>query len=684
MSVQTAPPAPPDSDAQVPTTPEAQSHRGPFVLAVLVVFALAGALLKGTGTIRLARSDLTGFQNWLNDISDKLENARSSSSILAGLDKISDAMENVAVFCQDLISHPALPRPVPEIGWLGVLAIAVWIAYAMAGTKMAVLTGASFALFGMLGYWTESMETLIVTFMAVAICLVIGIPIGIWMGRSQRASSIITPVLDLLQTFPSFVYLLPITLFFSIGVAAAVIVTLIYALPPVIRISAHGIRSVSSETIEAMESLGTSRGQMLRKVQLPMAKRTIIVGVNQTIMAALSMATIAAFVDGPGLGKPVIKALESLDVGRAATAGLCIVIMAIMLDRVTTAASIRSEAIPSDRGRRVRWIVLGGGAVVAIVCTVLSRQYLNLANFPEDPDLGTPFGKAADSVSTWFSDNATTVTNGLKDAVTYGLLNPLQSLLSQSPWWLVVAMLLAVSLLIGGLRSLLTSIVCVGIILGVGLWQDSMVTLTMTLVATILTMVLALVFGVWMAQSRAVDLTIRPILDAAQVVPPFVYLVPALALFGATRFTAIVAAIVYAAPVAIKLVCDAIRDVSPTVIEAARSAGSSRWQIITKVQLPMARKGIALATNQGMLYVFAMVVIGGLVGAGALGYLVVAGFSQVELYGKGLAAGIAIVALAIMLDRMAQGMSARRVRTGNTSGKKWPAMSQFLGRADNR
>ena len=657
-TVTSAPPAQ-NKEQAPPPAPEQQSHRGRAVAIVLAVFVVLSFPFRDVATLPLARSDLTDFQNWLGDLSDKLENAQSSSAILQGLDKISNALENIAVFLQELISQPSFPRPVPDIGWLGVLAIAVWIALAVAGWRMAVLTGVSFALFGMLGYWADSMDTLIVTFIAVAICLIIGIPIGIWMGRSKRATAVITPILDGLQTLPSFVYLLPITLFFSIGVAAAVIVTLIYAMPPVIRISAHGIRSVSSETIEAMQSLGTSRGQMLRKVQLPMAKRTIIVGVNQTIMAALSMATIAAFVDGPGLGKPVIKALESLDVGGAATAGMCIVIMAIMLDRVTTAASVRSEAIPTEHGRRNRWILLGATGVIAGVCVWASHQYLNLAEFPKDPDLGTPFSKAADNVSNFFTDNAAGATNAIKDALTYGLINPLQTLLADSPWWLVSVMLLALSLLFGGIRSFLTSIVCIAVVLGVGLWQDAMITLTMTLVATILTMILALVFGVWMAQSRAVDLVVRPTLDAAQVVPPFVYLVPALALFGATRFTAIIAAVVYAAPVAIKLVCDAIRAVSPTVVEAAQSAGSSRWQLITKVQLPMARKGIALATNQGMLYVFAMVVIGGLVGAGALGYLVVAGFSQTELFGKGLAAGIAIVALAIMLDRMAQGTSDR-------------------------
>ena len=405
MTTATAAP-PPSKEQAPPPAPEQQSYRGRTIAVVLAVFVVLSFPFRDVATRQLARSDLTDFQNWLGDLSDKLENARNSSAILQGLDKVSNALEKIAVFFQDLISQPAFPRPVPDIGWLGVLAIAVWIALAIAGWRMAVLTGVSFALFGMLGYWADSMDTLIVTFMAVAICLIVGIPIGIWMGRSKRATAVITPILDGLQTLPSFVYLLPITLFFSIGVAAAVIVTLIYAMPPVIRISAHGIRTVSSETIEAMESLGTSRWQMLRKVQLPMAKRTIIVGVNQTIMAALSMVTIAAFVDGPGLGGPVIKALESLDVGRAATAGLCIVIMAIMLDRVTTAASERSEAIPSEHGRRNRWIVLGASGVAAIVCVWASRQYLNLAEFPKDPDLGTPFAKATDNVSNFFTDNA--------------------------------------------------------------------------------------------------------------------------------------------------------------------------------------------------------------------------------------------------------------------------------------
>jgi glycine betaine/proline transport system permease protein len=186
-----------------------------------------------------------------------------------------------------------------------------------------------------------------------------------------------------------------------------------------------------------------------------------------------------------------------------------------------------------------------------------------------------------------------------------------------------------------------------------------MVTLSMTLIATLIVMVLAVVLGVAMGRNRRADMSIRPILDAFQVIPPFVYLVPALALFQPTRFTAIIAAVAYAFPIATKLVADGIRGVPPTTVEAARSTGSTTWQMISKVQLPMAREALVLATNQGLLYVLSMVVIGGMVGGGSLGYIVVSGFSQDQLFGKGLAAGIAIAALGIMLDRIARYAAAR-------------------------
>jgi glycine betaine/proline transport system permease protein len=274
-------------------------------------------------------------------------------------------------------------------------------------------------------------------------------------------------------------------------------------------------------------------------------------------------------------------------------------------------------------------------------------------------NLGTRLGNGLNKVTNAVVDHIDTVTSAFKNAVTYGLLNPLQTLLADSPWWLMAAVLLALAFVMGGWRPLAFTAVCEAVILGMGVWHDSMITLTTTIVATVLVMVVAVALGVWMGRSRGVDTVVRPFLDALQTLPPFVYLVPALALFASSRFTAIVAAFAYALPLATKLVADGIRGVAATTVEAAEASGSTRWQMIAKVQLPMARSALVLATNQGLLYVLSMVVIGGMVGAGSLGYIVVSGFSQGQLFGKGLAAGIAITALGVMLDRITRYTAAR-------------------------
>jgi glycine betaine/proline transport system permease protein len=381
------------------------------------------------------------------------------------------------------------------------------------------------------------------------------------------------------------------------------------------------------------------------------------------------MVTIAALIDAPGLGKVVMQALESLDVGTAFNAGLAIVVMAIVLDRVTTAAGDRTEDA-KRRGNRFqklrRPLLLAGGVAVA-ACAYVSYTYVWAAEFPGSGGIGGSIAKAADSVTTWAQNDLSGVTNGIKNSVTTALLNPFQTLLTESPWWLVGAVLVALGAVLGGWRAGVTAAVCVGLLFGTGVWSDSMATLASTVLATLIVVLLGIVVGVWMGRSTVADRLIRPVLDAGQTMPSFVYLVPFLALFAASRFTAIVAAVVYAAPVTIKIIADGIRAVPETTVEAATAAGSDTWQIVTKVQLPMSRSALTLATNQGLIYVLSMVVVGGLVGAGALGYDVVAGFSQGDLYGKGLAAGLAIVLLGVMFDRITQ---AAARRSGNVSGRQ--------------
>lgn len=631
-----------------------------WALIVVGVWIVVYAITKGTDTLALAGREHTDLHESLTGFRDDVLASRDTNPVIQFTYNLGQSFVDLVDWCQRMISVPDLPRPVPQIGWLGVTAIATWIGLAVAGWRMAILVGASFLSFGLFGYWSDSMDLLIVTFIAVGVSILIGMPFAIWLGTTRRpwVVSSINTVLDFLQTMPTFVYLLPVVLFFGIGASAAVVCTVLYAFPPIVRIAGHGIRNVSATTIEATNASGQTASQRLRKVQLPMARKTIVVGINQSIMAALSMATIAAFVDGPGLGQPVLAALTRIDVGGAFVPGMLIVVMAVMLDRTTTAASEASEK--AARGQidlRLRRIVLAVTGVGALVAVYLSRTYISLAEFPET-SWGPNLADWVDSFTEWFTDTFSGATEAFKDFISNILLNPMQSLLAESPWYVTALAIIALGFVFGGTRALLPTVVCLAGIWFFDLWHDAMITLTMTLVGTVLVMILAVVLGVWMARRRAADLVLRPLLDTGQTIPPFVYLIPMLALFGPTRFTAIVAGVVYAAPVAIKLVADGIKAVSPSTIEASRSTGATTWQEITKVQLPMARGSLVLAANQGLLYVLSMAVIGGMVGAGALGYDVVLGFSRSEEWGKGAAAGITIVLLGIMVDRICRAAAA--------------------------
>ncbi|MFC6285393.1 ABC transporter permease [Nocardioides sp. GCM10027113] len=639
------PPPPPQVPKSLP--------RWAWALLVVAAWIVVWTVTQGRDTLARPVRERTDLMETFAGFRDDVIANRDTNPVIQTTYAIGDGFVSAIDWFQRMVSVANFPRPVPEIGWLGVVAIAAWIGLAIAGWRISLLIAASFVSFGLFGYWTDAVDLLIITFVAVAVAVLIGMPLAIWIASSRRAERVVTVFLDLMQTMPTFVYLLPVVLFFGIGASGAVLCTLIYALPPLIRIAGHGIRTVSPSTIEATDSSGQTFWQRLRKVQLPMARRTIVVGLNQTIMAALAMATLAAYVNGPGLGQPVLNALIRIDIGGAFVPGALIVVMAIMLDRTATAASERSETIARGGGgnARQRQVVLAAAGAAALVAVYLSRSYLWAAEFPENGS-GRWVADQVNSFAGWVVDTFGGLTEAFKDIVTVTLLNPLEALLAESPWYLAAAAILVLGLVLGGVRTLVPTVICLAGLRFFDLWNDSMVTLAMVLVATLMVMALALVFGVWMARSGRADVVIRPLLDAGQTIPPFVYLIPVLALFGPSRFTAITAGIIYAAPAAIKLVADGVKSVSPATIEASRSTGATTWQEITKVQLPMARGSLVLAANQGLLFVLAMVVIGGLVGAGALGYDVVLGFSRSEEWGRGAAAGISIVLLGIMLDRI--------------------------------
>ncbi len=228
------------------------------------------------------------------------------------------------------------------------------LAWQMAGKRLGVATALSLLLVGAIGAWSEAMTTLSLVLTSVLFCMLIGIPTGIWMARSDMAERIVRPILDAMQTTPAFVYLVPIVMLFGIGNVPGVVVTIIFAVPPVIRLTNLGIRQVPGDLIEAAQSFGASSKQMLFKVQLPLAMPTIMAGVNQTLMLSLSMVVIASMISVGGLGLMVLRGIGRLDIGLATVGGIGIVILAIILDRMTQSLGKSSR----DRGTR-HWYETG-------------------------------------------------------------------------------------------------------------------------------------------------------------------------------------------------------------------------------------------------------------------------------------------------------------------------------------
>jgi glycine betaine/proline transport system permease protein len=216
---------------------------------------------------------------------------------------------------------------------------AVFVALALLERKwgFGVFTLIAFLLIQAMGLWIEAMETLAVVVVATVFAVAIGVPVGIWAARSRRASSVIRPVLDFMQTLPVFVYLIPAVFFFGIGVVPGVVATLIFAIPPAVRLTELGIRSVDREVVEAATAFGAKPRQLLREVQLPLAMPSIMAGVNQTLMLALSMVVIAGLVGAGGLGAVVVRGISTLDVGAGFEGGIAVVFLAIYLDRLTSA-----------------------------------------------------------------------------------------------------------------------------------------------------------------------------------------------------------------------------------------------------------------------------------------------------------------------------------------------------------
>ncbi len=544
------------------------------------------------------------------------------------------------------------------------------LALRFGGRRAAAIMVASFAAFGALGLWDDSMQTLALMLVAVALSLLVGVPLGVLAGRSSRVDRLLTPLLDAAQIIPAFAYLMPVVIFFSVGPAAAVITTMVYSVPPAVRITALGIRSVSANTVEAATALGATGRQVLWKVQLPLARRLLLLSVNQTILFALSMVVIAGLINTEGgLGAPVTNGLNS-NPALAILAGAAIVVMAIALDRVTEAIAEKTDPakrhLDAGARRRARIATAGLVAAVAIAAGVGHALSAGAAytRWTAQDWLLARVQSVLDYVQKPTTFLFNDITNPLGTFIVAHLLQPLDTFLVETPWFVTLSGLTAIAFILSGLRPAITTTLMFALIGVLGEWQDAMDTFSQVLVATAITVVFGIVLGVLAAESSRVSRVTRPINDILQTLPQLVYVIPFVYVFPISYVPGLIASVLYAFPVVVRLVERGVRDVAPPAVEAAGAFGATRLQILLKVKIPLARDAIMLGVNQGLIMVLAVVVIAGLVGSGALGYAVAAGLQRGQ-FGIGVVASLAILAMGIALDRVTRGnRSAVKEGTG--------------------
>jgi glycine betaine/proline transport system permease protein len=647
-------------------TSAAARRRWTTVAAVTSAVLLAGAVL-GTEVPRWL--DI-GIQEWAKDVYRWTVEHSNSHWLFTGIFRpIGDGIDWAV---------DAVLWVLRNLRWPGVIAAAAAVGWRTGGGRAALGGALALAGVGVLGVWDEMLLTLSLMLVAVTIAFAIGVPLGVWTARSDRADRWLRGVLDTAQVMPTFVYLIPVVVLFGIQNPPSVVATVVYAVPPAVRLTNLGLRGVPVVANEVGQSFGCTRRQQLLKVQLPMARRTILLGLNQVIMMAFGIVVIASLVGSAGLGGLVLKGLQKSDVGAAFGPGLAIVLVAVALDRITTGERQRRRAthrfLPGSwDGRRGALAAAGGVAVVVVAARLLGSR-----SFPDAWTFG--IADPVNDVVGWIDDHVRRGvplvggTESVNDMLITDVLEPLRRFLTWVPWLTVVGVVGVVGWVSKGWRLGVTCAACMVAIgmmgtipVGAGdelpMWDLAMDTLSQVLVAIVIAVVISLPLGVLAGRSDRVNALLRPALDTAQVMPQFVYLIPVVALFGAGRACGVVAAVVYAIPPGIRLTSLGMREVPIAPREAAVSFGATPRQELVKVQLPMAFRSILLGINQIVLMVLATVIIAALVGAGALGLESYRGFTKpLSDIGRGLAGGVSIVLLAVVLDRITQAWGTRSSR----------------------
>ena len=638
----------------------------------------------------------------------------------AGMDALAPAVKPVTRLLSTVLEWPMIMlRDVLQwLPWPVIVLAVLIIALRASGPRLAVICLIALLYIALSGYWRQAMNTMALVGIAVPLSLLLGLMIGIAAQRTKLGARIVPPTLDVMQTMPTFAYLIPLLVLFGFGPVVGLIASAIYACPPMVRNVHLGLKQIPSEIKEAATISGSSSWQKLFWVELPAAMAQIKVGINQTIMAALSMVIIASVIGGfDDIGWEVLSTMRKARFGDSLLAGFVIVLLAVVIDRISAAyaSKDKTQAAHALVSKRNAWYLWGG---LLVLCAVIK-----LTGF--DTSISDPAW--AKSVSVWLDTRLENVVvtygnalTAFKNTLFYYYLLPLRIGFSQAilpftwgfdftlvmRWGYGIAMFVLAlgfgwrkgwraGILIAALSYLLyfgltgmpwlvfgTAIVllawhagnvataiftglALAFILVTGMWERAMLSVYLCGAAVILSFLLGSSLGVWAATSERVSAIIRPISDTFQTIPLFVFLIPVLMFFQIGEFTALLAIIAYAFVPAVRYTENGLRQVAPELIEVATEQGATPWQIFWQIKIPLAIPTIMVGLNQTVMYAFAMLVIAALVGTTGLGQQVYLSLSAADT-GAGMIAGLSMALLAMITDRIIQTWASKRF-TGVTT-----------------
>jgi glycine betaine/proline transport system permease protein len=560
---------------------------------------------------------------------------------------------------------------IPRLSWLGVIVTLTLIGHYLGGKRIAMIACGCFSYIAVFGQWNSAMLSLASIVICVPFAVGLGLGTGILAFRHPGFDRrVVRPLLDLMQTVPAFAYLVPVLLLFGFGPVSAMIATIIFAMPPMVRITTLALHQVPEDIQDFASMAGCTRRQRLWRVMLPTARPMLMVGVNQVIMMTLNMVIIASMIGAGGLGYDVLLALRALDIGKALESGLAIVLMAIALDRMSQAAAQpHPDLAPGERPSWRRYLAWSVGGLLVTTLGGLFLPWLQV--LPKEVTLTT--GPIWSDMIAWINIHCFDAIDATRTWLLLHLLNPVKQALIHTPWVVSVLLLGLLGYHLGKsvtgrgwpLAALVMSLLAFSAL--VGMWEKAMVTIYLCGISALISCLIGIPLGLWGGRRAAVDRVLTVIVDTLQTLPSFVYLIPVVMLFRVGDVTAMIAIVFFAVAPAIRYTTHGIRQVPGHLVEAATAMGCTQRQILWRVQLPLALPEILLGINQTILLALSMLVITALVGTRDLGQEVYIALTKADP-GRGIVAGLAIAFIGIAADRlMSAGAASLRRREGLTA-----------------